>query len=83
MADLALEESLAGELRLYDIDPAASRHNEGLGKAFFSRPEGRESRPTDVAMRFLHAKRGSRALSPPRMESKRPTVLKSSSSSRA
>lgn len=39
MADLALEEGLEGELRLYDIDAAAARHNESLGRAIFSRPE--------------------------------------------
>lgn len=39
MADLALEPRLEGELRLYDIDPGAARHNEALGNAIFHRPD--------------------------------------------
>jgi len=39
MADLALEREIGGELRLYDIDGKAALHNEGLGRALFSRPE--------------------------------------------
>jgi galacturan 1,4-alpha-galacturonidase len=39
MTDLALEAGLEGELRLYDLDPSASKHNETLGRAIFSRPD--------------------------------------------
>jgi alpha-galactosidase len=41
MTDLALEENFEGELRLYDIDSAASKHNEELGRAIFSRPDAK------------------------------------------
>ena len=39
MNDLALEEQLEGEIRLYDIDNAASRNNEIIGNSLLVRPE--------------------------------------------
>ncbi len=41
MRDLALSENLEGELRLYDIDHAASVQNEELGKHVFTHAESR------------------------------------------
>jgi alpha-galactosidase/6-phospho-beta-glucosidase family protein len=41
MADLALEEALAGQVDLYDIDFAAARENETLGNMLAARPETR------------------------------------------
>jgi alpha-galactosidase len=41
LADLALEGELEGELRLYDIDHEAARHNESLAAALFSHPAAR------------------------------------------
>ena len=31
MTDLAMEESISGTIRLYDIDPEAARRNEVIG----------------------------------------------------
>jgi alpha-galactosidase len=56
MSDLALEPSLEGELRLYDIDAQGAKHNESLGKALFSKAEaaGRfEARAVETAIDAL------------------------------
>lgn len=39
MADLALEESLSGMVRLYDLDFAAAQENEAIGNSLLQRPE--------------------------------------------
>lgn len=39
MADLALEESLSGTVRLYDLDLTAAKENEIVGNSLLQRPE--------------------------------------------
>lgn len=39
MADLAMEPSLSGSIRLYDIDEAAAKSNETIGNHITGRPE--------------------------------------------
>ncbi len=41
MNDLALEEQLEGEIRLYDIDVPAAKNNEYIGNSLLVRPETR------------------------------------------
>lgn len=39
MTDLAMDDSLSGTIRLYDIDEAAAKHNEIIGNHLSSRPD--------------------------------------------
>ncbi len=41
MTDLALEDSISGTIRLYDIDEQAARNNEIIGNHLMSRPEAK------------------------------------------
>ena len=39
MTDLAMEDSISGTIRLYDIDPEAAKRNEIIGSHLMNRPE--------------------------------------------
>ncbi len=56
MGDLALEERLSGEVRLYDIDQAAAARNELIGNRISAQPDCRSS------WRYIHTRTAEEAL---------------------